>query len=109
MPTAETTNIRLMHGDCVEGMRGMTAESVDVVVTSPPYNLGIDYASYDDRSPREEYLAWSGEWVAEVKRVLKEDGSFFLNVGATPADPFLPHELALQIRDLLELQNTFHW
>ncbi len=106
---SDASKTRLIHADCVEGMRGMEEESVDVVVTSPPYNLGVDYGAYDDRSPREEYLAWSREWAAEVKRVLKEDGSFFLNVGASPADPFLPHELALEFRDLFELQNTFHW
>jgi site-specific DNA-methyltransferase (adenine-specific) len=106
---SDATDIRLIHADCVEGMREMEEASVDVIVTSPPYNLGIQYDTYDDRKPREEYLTWSGQWAAEVKRVLKEDGSFFLNIGAAPADPFLPHELALEFRDLFQLQNTFHW
>lgn len=99
----------LIHGDCVRGMSEMPAASVDVVMTSPPYNLGINYGKYDDRQGREEYLAWSVTWATEVHRVLKEDGSFFLNVGAAPANPLLPHQLVLEMTKLFVLQNTFHW
>ena len=104
------TNYQLIHGDCIAGMRGHLAdESVDLVVTSPPYNLGIKYGKYEDTLEREEYLAWSLEWTAEVKRVLKPGGSFFLNVGAAPKNPMMPHELILALRDLFVLQNTIHW
>lgn len=96
-------------GDCVEGMKSMPDESVDIVVTSPPYNLGIKYANYSDNLSSEDYLAWSAEWATEVKRLLKPGGSFFLNVGAAPAHPWMPHEIALSLRDLFELQNTIHW
>jgi site-specific DNA-methyltransferase (adenine-specific) len=98
--------------DCIEGMRRLKNESVDVVVTSPPYNLGTKYKSYRDSKTRDDYLNWSREWTREVKRVLKEKGSFFLNVGASPSNPFLPHELvcALKGDDVgFVLQNTFHW
>ena len=84
------TRFEIHEGDCVEGMRRLAPGSVDVVVTSPPYNLGIDYAKYDDSADRDAYLAWSAEWGAEVARVLADDGSFFLNVGATPKNPLLP-------------------
>ena len=103
------TDFQLNLGDCIEGMRKLKEESVDLVVTSPPYNLGIGYESYEDKLSSEDYLAWSREWVSEVKRVLKPDGSLFLNVGASPKNPWMPHELALSIRDLLVLQNTIHW
>jgi site-specific DNA-methyltransferase (adenine-specific) len=83
--------------------------SVDVVVTSPPYNLGIRYRSHEDDRPREEYLAWSDQWAGQVQRVLKPDGSFFLNVAGSPANPWLPHELVLRLRPLFSLQNTLHW
>jgi site-specific DNA-methyltransferase (adenine-specific) len=96
--------------DCLEGMRACVPDdSVDLVVTSPPYNLGIAYGKYDDTLEREDYLKWSLEWVAEVKRVLKPDGALFLNVGAAPKNPYMPHELILRLRDLFVLQNTFHW
>lgn len=103
------TEFDLRHGDCVPGMRDLPDESVDLVVTSPPYNLGISYQSYKDKLSSEDYLAWSLEWAGEVKRLLKPEGSFFLNVGAAPANPWMPHELALALRDLFELQNTIHW
>lgn len=103
------TDFQLHLGDCIEGMGKLEADSVDLVVTSPPYNLGIGYESYEDKLSSEDYLAWSREWVSEVKRVLKPDGSLFLNVGASPKNPWMPHELALSIRDLLVLQNTIHW
>jgi site-specific DNA-methyltransferase (adenine-specific) len=98
--------------DCVKGMRKLTDASVDIVVTSPPYNLGIKYQNYRDNKTREQYLKWSCQWAREVKRVLKDNGSFFLNLGACPSNPLIPHELlvALKADDVgFVLQNTFHW
>jgi site-specific DNA-methyltransferase (adenine-specific) len=95
--------------DCVQGMAGLEAESVDLVVTSPPYNLGIKYSRYDDRRARDDYFDWTRRWASAVKRVLRPKGSFFLNVGASPANPLLPHEIILALRDQFVLQNTLHW
>ena len=104
-----TTTFDLRAGDCLAGMGALAAESVDLVVTSPPYNLDIAYASYRDDAPRVDYLDWCYRWAAEVKRVLKPGGSFFLNVGAAPANPLLPHEIVLKLQPLFRLQNTIHW
>jgi site-specific DNA-methyltransferase (adenine-specific) len=104
-----STRFDLRLGDCVAGMRSLPDESIDLVVTSPPYNLGIGYEKYQDRLSSEDYLAWSLEWTGEVSRLLKPGGSFFLNVGAAPANPWMPHELALALRPLFVLQNTIHW
>jgi site-specific DNA-methyltransferase (adenine-specific) len=86
---------------------------VDLVVTSPPYNLGISYKTFKDTAPREDYLGWCRAWAAELKRVMADDASFFLNVGAAPANPLMPHQLILALTDgvgpLFTLQNTFHW
>jgi site-specific DNA-methyltransferase (adenine-specific) len=100
---------KLIHGDCVTVMHDLPAESVDVVVTSPPYNLGVDYGTYSDTAAREDYLRWTVDWCREVKRLLKADGSFFLNLGAAPSNPMLPHEVVIALRDEFVLQNTFHW
>jgi site-specific DNA-methyltransferase (adenine-specific) len=108
-PATRRTRFDLHLGDCVAGMKTLADESVDIVVTSPPYNLGIGYKSYKDNLTSRAYLDWSLEWTGEVKRVLKTNGSFFLNVGAAPANPWMPHELALMLRDLFVLQNTIHW
>jgi site-specific DNA-methyltransferase (adenine-specific) len=84
-------------------------ESVDLVVTSPPYNLGIRYGKFSDTQDRESYLNWCGEWAARIRRILKSSGSFFLNIGSAPSNPMLPHEIAIELRDVFVLQNTIHW
>jgi site-specific DNA-methyltransferase (adenine-specific) len=105
--------MNLLHGDCLAVLPTLPADSIDLVVTSPPYNLGIAYKSFKDTAPREEFLNWCRQWSAEVKRVMTDDGSFFLNVGASPVNPLLPHQLILALTDgadpLFTLQNTFHW
>ena len=79
---SRATEFDLRHEDCVDGMRTLENDSVDVVVTSPPYNLDISYRSYEDSVAREAFLDWCDTWSNEVKRVMREDGSFFLNLGA---------------------------
>jgi site-specific DNA-methyltransferase (adenine-specific) len=103
------TSFDLRHGDCLEGMAEIADATIDLVVTSPPYNLGIAYGRYSDRQDREGYLDWCHRWGTQVRRILKPDGSFFLNLGASPSNPLLPHELVLRLRDLFVLQNTIHW
>jgi len=106
------TKFTLEVGDCIEGMKKLPAASIDLVVTSPPYNLGIKYRNYEDQKTREEYLRWSCAWAGEVKRVLAEKGSFFLNLGACPSNPLIPHEMLVALKQDnvgFHLQNTFHW
>jgi site-specific DNA-methyltransferase (adenine-specific) len=104
-----STHFDLHHQDCVEGMRALPGDSVDVVVTSPPYNLGIQYSQFDDTMERASYLDWTRVWAEEVFRVLKPGGSFFLNIGSSPANPLLPHQLAIKLSEVFTLQNTLHW
>jgi len=118
------TKFELRHEDCITGMARLPKEHVDLVVTSPPYNLGVRYGKFSDRQDRQSYLRWGGEWAAEVERVLKPSGSFFLNIGAAPSNPMLPHEMVMllckldglkpssltdQSSRLFVLQNTIHW
>ena len=69
----------VVHGDCLQFLRSLPDASVDVVVTSPPYNIGVAYRSYDDRRPRETYLAWLSEVGVEIARVFNDRGLFFPN------------------------------
>src|SRR5256885_13092303 len=103
------TTFCLHNEDCVQGMTRLPSASIDLVVTSPPYNLGICYSKFSDRADRAGYLHWCKTWAAEIARLLKADGSFFLNVGASPANPMFPHQIVLELRDLFVLQNTIHW
>ncbi len=103
------TEFDLHHGDCIDGMSRLDGASIDLIVTSPPYNLGIAYSKYSDREDRGSYLEWSERWASEARRVLKPGGSLFLNLGAAPANPLLPHELILRLKSFFVLQNTIHW
>lgn len=100
---------RFYLGDCLEILDRLTPASIDVIVTSPPYNLGVQYRTYDDTMPREEYLRWSGEWIRRAATRLTPDGSLFLNVGAKPTDPWTALDVAQAARPYLRLQNTIHW
>ena len=103
------TRFDLLREDCIKGMSRLSDECVDLVVTSPPYNLGVRYRKYSDRQDRESYLHWCRKWAAQVGRILKSSGSFFLNIGGAPSNPMLPHEIAIELRDVFVLQNTIHW
>jgi len=103
------TRLDFYLGDCVEVLASLRADAASVVVTSPPYNLGIQYRTYHDGRPQEEYLAWTGEWAAAVARVLEPQGSLFLNVGAKPTDPWTALDVAQAVRPHLRLQNIIHW
>jgi site-specific DNA-methyltransferase (adenine-specific) len=107
--TVGRSRIQLFHGDCVEVLPHLAPASIGVVVTSPPYNLGIKYRSYEDDLPRAEYLAWTDRWLRAASRAMSPDASLFLNVGAKPTDPWIPLEVAQVARQCFRLQNTIHW
>ncbi len=102
--------IRIHRQDCLKGMaQKIEAATIDVVVTSPPYNIGIAYGRYDDRRPLEEYLCWLSDWGRAVKRVLKDDGSLFLNIGSKPTQPEIPFQVLQNLQTEFKLQNVIHW
>jgi site-specific DNA-methyltransferase (adenine-specific) len=115
LPDSHTTfdsgrsTLRFYLGDCVDVLGRIASASLDAIITSPPYNLGIRYRSYDDTIPRDEYLKWTGEWVALAAAALAPGGSMFLNVGAKPTDPWTALDVAQAVRPHLRLQNTIHW
>lgn len=93
-------------------MRDMFSDKeVSVIVTSPPYNIGIDYGTdaYNDKMSREKYLAWMEKIALETHRVLADNGSLFLNLGSKPTDPYVPHDVLNVFRKHWHLQNTFLW
>ena len=103
----ETNIIHLQ--DCVDGMLALPKGSVDIVITSPPYNLGIDYGTYRDNKPRQDYLAWLDSVFKAVDHCLKDNGHFWLNVGYSNADPWVAMDVAQVARDHFVLQNSIMW
>lgn len=78
-------------------------------LTSPPYNLDVDYSSYRDGQPRDEYLQWLRRVFRSIRRVLASQGSFFLNVGHSNKDPWVDMEVGLVAREFFVLQNRVVW
>jgi len=95
--------------DCLQGLPKLDVESVDIIVTSPPYNIGKKYLSYQDVQPRHEYLDWMETVARKCKSILKETGSFFLNFGGKPTDPWVAFDIANRFRNHFVMQNTIHW
>jgi site-specific DNA-methyltransferase (adenine-specific) len=77
--TLETERGRLYQGDCVELMRGLDSDSVDMIFADPPFNLNKLYPSnINDNLKTERYLEWCETWLSECIRLLKHGGSLFL-------------------------------
>ena len=108
-PAAAHTGHDLHCGDCLVVLAGMAEQSVDVVVTSPPYNLDLRYASYRDSRDDADYLAWMVRVAEALRRVMKPDASFFLNISGSPNRPWLPFELIVRLRPVFALQNHITW
>lgn len=86
-----------------------TLSGVDVVITSPPYNIGKNYSNYKDNLEYKKYLEWMDECGGLIKNVLKDDGSFFLNIGSKPSNPYIAFDVLNEYRKHFVLQNTIHW
>lgn len=71
---------KIHNGDSRKLMSQMDEKSVDLIVTSPPYGVGIDYDSWDDDKHIAEYWQFTREWLRETYRVLKDDGRIALNI-----------------------------
>lgn len=115
------TELEFVGGDSLEFMASMEEGSVDVIATSPPYNLGIKYGEgVDDGRSRSDYLGWTAAWLDAAWRVLSPRGSLFLNMGSKPTNPLGPEQVLLVAVDptligsgrrtpAFFLQNKFCW
>lgn len=79
----------IINGDALEVMKTMPENSIDLMVTSPRYNVGIEYDTCNDESSMEEYWDWTKQWLSEVYRLLKDDGRVAINI---------PYEINVQDR-----------
>ena len=80
---------KIINGDCIEVMKTFPEGSIDLLVTSPPYNVNISYDVHKDDLPMDTYYEWTKDWLREAFRVLKDDGRIAVNV---------PNELNVQER-----------
>jgi site-specific DNA-methyltransferase (adenine-specific) len=106
---AQQSPAELICADCRDWLTARGNETIDIVVTSPPYNLDVAYGAYNDRRQEAEYLDWLVEIAALLRRVLRADGSLFLNITGSHKRPWLPFELIVRLRPLFALQNHIVW
>ena len=71
---------KVINGDCIEVMRDMPDSFIDLIVTSPPYGVNINYDVHDDDMEIEQYLEFTNNWMTQAFRVLKDDGRIALNI-----------------------------
>jgi site-specific DNA-methyltransferase (adenine-specific) len=71
---------KIINGDCVEVMKTLPEGCIDLIVTSPPYGVGIAYDTHDDDVEFNEYLVFARNWLTEAYNVLKDDGRIALNI-----------------------------
>jgi DNA modification methylase len=71
---------RIYHGDSLEGMKKIESESIDLVITSPPYADMKVYADGFAGFHPDNYVSWFLPYVSEISRILKPHGSFILNI-----------------------------
>ncbi len=72
---------RVYNEDCLVGMKKLPTGCVDLAFADPPFNIGYAYDVYQDNQSDEEYLNWCRQWLGEIVRVLKPEGTFWLAMG----------------------------
>ena len=93
---------KILQGDCLDVMKDIDNDTFDIVVSSPPYNIGMNYNTYNDNQV--DYVDWQVKVWNEVCRVLKPTGHLFLNVAPGKNNPFEIYDVIKQID--WKLQNS---
>lgn len=108
--------IDLRKGDCLEILKNMPSESVDLIITSPPYNIGkmhsnkIQYGSYDGNDMKEnDYQQWQIQVLNECYRVLKQNGSMFYNHKIRIKNGLAIHPLEWLLKSRFLLKQEITW
>ena len=77
-PACQAERVAIYNMDCIEAMKKLPDSLVDLTITLPPYNIGKEY---EDIVELEKYVEWCSSWIAQIHRITKYNGSFWLNVG----------------------------
>lgn len=67
---------KIILGDVIKVLRTFPEESIDLIVTDPPYNIGVNYGKNKDK--RKDYFEWCVKWIKQCERVLKSNGSLYI-------------------------------
>lgn len=108
-------DVIIEFGDCRDLLKKMPDNSVNLVITSPPYNIGKPYGKYSDKKTLDEWKELINEVSHEIYRVLKPNGSFFLNLSPIPYGkdkeilplPFIGYEILKN--NNFKIRNIITW
>lgn len=99
---------KIYHGDCIKLMKNIPDNSIDLIITSPPYWKGYEYEAYFNSY--KQYLEWCGLWLQECKRILKQNGTFYLNVINDSEITIRAYEMLNEaIKLMFKLHETIIW
>ncbi|MHC4617564.1 MAG: DNA-methyltransferase [Planctomycetota bacterium] len=100
---------RITCGDCIELLSAVREPFADLVFADPPFNIGYKYDKYYDKRKHENYIAWTGDWMAACKKVLKPHGSFYIAIGDEYAAnvKVIADDLGLFMRNWIIWHYTF--
>jgi DNA modification methylase len=100
---------KIICGDCIEVLGKVKKPFADLVFADPPFNIGCKYDEYYDKRKRENYIAWTRDWMAVCKNVLKPHGSFYIAIGDEYAAnvKIIADQLGLFMRNWIIWHYTF--
>lgn len=100
---------KILLGNCIEVMKTLPENSIDLIFADPPYNIGLKYDTHNDSIPYEDYINWSEEWLTECSRLLKNNGSIYIAINDEHAAELvlILKKLGLQMRNWLIWHYTF--
>jgi DNA modification methylase len=100
---------KIVCGDCIEILDKVKEPFVDLVFADPPFNIGYTYDKYHDKVEKNNYLAWTRDWMAACKNALKPHGSFYIAIGDEYAANIriIGEELGLTLRNWIIWHYTF--
>ncbi len=100
---------RIICGDCIEVLGGVSKPFADLIFADPPFNIGYKYDKYKDKLKKEKYIAWTKDWMTVCTKVLRPDGSFYIAIGDEYAADvkIIADELELVLRNWIVWHYTF--
>jgi DNA modification methylase len=100
---------KILCGDCIEILSEITEPFADLIFADPPFNIGSKYDKYYDKKKKQNYIAWTREWMESCHKVLKSHGSFYIAIGDDYAAnvKIIADELGLHLRNWLIWHYSF--
>ncbi len=100
---------KIICGDCIEVLGKVDEPFADLIFADPPFNIGYKYDKYYDKVKSKNYIAWTKDWMAVCKKVLKPHGSFYIAIGDEYAAnvKIIADELGLFMRNWIIWHYTF--